>query len=570
MSKQSIADKYNTWLASPKVSSKDKQILKSFSETEINDAFFRDIEFGTAGIRGIIGPGTNRINYFTIRKAVVAFAKTVLERFPDAKTRGIAIAHDNRHMSREFTLDSAETLNRLGINTYIFNSLRPTPVLSFAVRYSNCVGGIMITASHNPKEYNGLKVYDETGCQLVPAKLERLLEINAELPSHIELQIEDAPHRGVNKVYGDEVDNAYIKEVEAIQLNPDLPKDNFPIVFSPQHGTSYELGMKIFDKLNYEVHPVKSQSKPDPDFGGTPTPNPEDPRAYEEAIKLAKKVNAKIILVTDPDADRVGVAYSDEYGDYNILTGNESGTLLLHYILNERKKRGLLTPKSTVYSTIVTTEFAKKVANSHGVNYKKFLTGFRYIGEAIEQGIQTNTEQFEFGFEESYGCLIAPFVRDKDALQALLMYAEMANYYLVNYDQNLGEAYDALQQQLGYHNDEVYSIEFPGAAGDKKMKQVMSAVRSRPYQKLISAKVVRIEDYFASEAYDKDGVTQINLPKSDVIAYYLFNDETIIIRPSGTEPKIKFYYGVSNPSRQYTEKRPAELHRKVMKQLGLR
>ncbi len=568
MSNQLIMSKYEQWLNSPKVSSRDKSLLATYSEEEIADAFYRDVEFGTAGLRGILGPGTNRVNYFTIRKAAVAFALALLDKFPDAKTRGVAIAHDNRHMSRELTLDTAETFNRMGINTYIFNSLRPTPVLSYAVRYSNCVGGVMITASHNPKNYNGFKVYDETGCQLVPDKLAPILAYNANLPEYLELEIKDAPVRGINTIYDDAIDDAYLADVKSIQINPNLAKEDFKIVYSPEHGASYYLAMKLAKELGYNVYPVESQVSPDPDFSGTLSPNPEDPKAYIEAIKLANEVHADVILITDPDADRVGVAYLDADGTYHLLTGNVSGTLLLDYVLGQRQKRGLLNELSTVYSTIVTSSFAETVTHSYGVKYAKFLTGFKFIGEAIEKANINHSGKFEFGFEESYGCLISDFVRDKDAIQALVLYAEMANYYRLE-GKTLGDAYEELQVKHGYQNDISYAISFPGPTGDLKMKEIMYKLRSAPLRKVLDKEVICYEDYLSSVAVCKDGTKEITLPTSDVLAIHLADKETIIVRPSGTEPKIKFYYGVSNKDKKYTQQRPRLLHDEMKRLLNI-
>ena len=330
-----IEENYRRWLNSPVVDEKTKKEILGMSEDEKNDAFFKDAEFGTAGMRGILGPGTNRLNIFTVRKSTVAFGVYLLEKFPNAKTSGVVISHDNRHMSREFTLDTAKTLNEMGINTFIFDSLRPTPELSFAVRELKAVGGVMITASHNPREYNGYKVYDENGCQLVPYRIERLLEILATLPDELSVTYKKAEVPGKNVILDDTIDNRYVEEVLSIRLNPDLDKKEFKVVYTPQHGTSYIPAMKIFEKAGYKdnIFPVLSQCTPDPDFSNTLSPNPEEPKAYIEPLKLAKELDADLIVMTDPDADRVGVAFKNSHGEFELLTGNQSGALLINYIL---------------------------------------------------------------------------------------------------------------------------------------------------------------------------------------------------------------------------------------------
>jgi len=351
----STKENYLRWLNSAKVSEQDKEILRKMDQKEIDDAFFKDVEFGTAGMRGVLGPGTNRLNNFTVKKATVAFAKYLLELFPNAKQEGVVISHDNRHMSREFTLLSAETLNDFGIKTYIFDALRPTPELSFAVRYLKACAGIMITASHNPKQYNGYKVYDETGCQLVPDKIKRLLEIIASLPNELEVEYEVAKQRGENILLDNRVDDEYVRLVESIAINKDLDKSNFKVVFTPNHGTSYVNSMRIFKDLGYRIYPVMSQVDPDPDFSGTLSPNPEDVRSFIEPIKLAKEIDADLIVMTDPDGDRVGLGYKAKDGSYQTLTGNQSAALLMDYIFSQKKAKGTLSDNGVMYYTIVTS-----------------------------------------------------------------------------------------------------------------------------------------------------------------------------------------------------------------------
>ena len=537
---------YQRWLNSPKVDEKTKEQLRKMDQGQIDDAFFKDVEFGTAGMRGVLGPGTNRLNEFTVRKATVAFAKYLLELFPKAKEMGVAISHDNRHQSREFTLLSAKVLNEFGIKAYIFDALRPTPELSFAVRYLKACAGIMITASHNPKEYNGYKVYDETGCQLVPDKIKRLLEILADLPNELEVEYQAADKLGETILLDNKVDDEYVRLCESIAINKDLDKSNFKIVFTPNHGTSYVPSMRIFKDLGYDIVPVLSQCTPDPDFSGTLSPNPEDPRSYIEGLKLAKEVGAKLLVMTDPDGDRVGLGYLASDGSYQTFTGNQSAAMLLDYILSERKKIGLLSDNGVMYNTIVTSSLGKEIAESYGVKTEQFLTGFKFIGNRIDYyEKQGHGPHFEFGYEESYGCLVAPFARDKDGCQAILLYCEMALFY-DKQGKPLDIVWDELQQRYGYHLDIAYSIEFKGSTGQQAMDNLMDGLHKEPLKELCGVKVVRVEDYFKQESYEGEKIEKIELPKSNVVKLFFENGNTITVRPSGTEPKVKFYIGMKS------------------------
>lgn len=539
----STKDNYLRWLNSAKVSEQDKEILRKMDQKEIDDAFFKDVEFGTAGMRGVLGPGTNRMNNFTVKKATVAFAKYLLELFPNAKEEGVVISHDNRHMSREFTLLSAETLNDFGIKTYIFDALRPTPELSFAVRYLKACAGIMITASHNPKQYNGYKVYDETGCQLVPDKIKRLLELIDSLPNELEVEYEVAKVRGENILLDNKVDDEYVRLVESIAINRDLDKSNFKIVFTPNHGTSYVNSMRIFNDLGYKIYPVMSQVDPDPDFSGTLSPNPEDPRSYIEPIKLAKEIDADLIVMTDPDGDRVGLGYKAKDGSYQTLTGNQSAALLMDYIFSQKKEKGTLSDNGVMYYTIVTSSLGGDVARHYGVKVEEFLTGFKFIGNRIDYYEKVgHGPKFEFGYEESYGCLIAPFARDKDGCQAILMYCEMALFYFLK-GMRLDEAWDDLCKRFGYHQDITYSMEFFGSEGQAKMNNLMNTLHNDPFIAINGLKVVKVDDIEKGERITKDGKEKLNLPKSNVVKLYLEDGSIVTVRPSGTEPKVKFYVG---------------------------
>ena len=540
---------YQRWLNSPKVDESIKQELRKMNQAQIDDAFFKDVEFGTAGMRGVLGPGTNRLNSFTVTKATVGFAQYLLELFPKAKEMGVVISHDNRHQSREFTLLSAKVLNDFGIKAYIFDALRPTPELSFAVRYLKACGGIMITASHNPKEYNGYKVYDETGCQLVPEKIKRLLDLIAALPNELDVEYKKADKLAETVMLDNKVDDEYVRLCESIAINKDLDKSNFKIVFTPNHGTSYVPSMRIFKDLGYDIVPVLSQCTPDPDFSGTLSPNPEDPRSYIEGLKLAKEVGAKLLVMTDPDGDRVGLGYLASDGSYQTFTGNQSAAILLDYILSERKKKGLLSDNGVMYNTIVTSSLGKEVAEAYGVKTEQFLTGFKFIGNRIDHYEKIgNGPHFEFGYEESYGCLVAPFARDKDGCQAILLYCEMALYY-DRLGKPLDVVWDELQQRFGYHLDIAYSIEFKGSTGQQAMDNLMDGLHKAPLRELSGVKVVRVEDYYKQEAYEADKVEKISLPKSNVVKLFFENGNTITVRPSGTEPKVKFYIGMKSKTK---------------------
>ena len=564
-------ENYNRWLNSPLVSENDKAILRSMNQEEIDDAFYKDIEFGTAGMRGIIGPGTNRMNIFTIKKACIGYARFLLSKYTDARVRGVAISHDNRHMSREFAIECANIINDMGINTYLFDSLRPTPELSYAIRYKNCCGGIMITASHNPKEYNGFKVYDSYGCQLTPNKITPLLEIISKLPDELSVKVVGVTEKGINQIFGPDVDDTYVALVETVQLNPNLDKSNFKIVYTPNHGASFINAMRVFKDCGYNVTPVLSQCDPDPDFKGTLSPNPEDPRSYIEAIKLAKEIDADLICMTDPDGDRVGLACKNKKGEYVLLTGNESAAILLDYILSERKKKGFLSSNGVMYNTVVTSGIGKLIAENYGVKTESFLTGFKYIGDRIQYYEEHGGPHFEFGYEESYGCLIKPFVRDKDGIQAILLYCEMALFYK-KLNITLDEAYSNLGRRFGYHKCKQFNIHFKGSSGNEKMKKIMEHLNDYPFLELLGNKVKIIENYFnlTRTDLDRNYVDNITgLPVGDLIKFYFEDGTNISIRPSGTEPKCKFYIEVVGNNEEEVNALPEKYYEALIKNQDL-
>ena len=547
---------FERWLNSPRLSDEEKQELLKMSDQEKDDAFFQNIEFGTAGMRGILGLGTNRMNVYTVKKATIAFALYLLEKFPNAKEAGVVISHDNRHMSREFTLLSSKILNEMGLETYIFDSLRPTPELSFAVRELHTVGGIMITASHNPKEYNGYKVYDENGAQLVPEKIKRLLEIIDEIPDELSINVKADEHPGHETVLSHVIDDEYVELVESIQIHPELSKDDFKVVFTPNHGTSYLNGMRVFKELGYHVIPVTSQCDPDPDFKGTLSPNPEDKRAFIEPIKVAKAHDADLIVMNDPDGDRCGLACKMPDGEYRLFTGNESGALLIHYIMSERQKMGTMPKKGILYDTIVTSDLGRKIARSFDVEVKSFLTGFKYIGNQLHYDeIMPNRPTFLFGYEESYGCLIKPFVRDKDGLQAILLYSEMALFYKKQ-GMSIYDALIKVQKEYGYHYDFVDSLYFEGSEGAAMMKKLMDDLHYHAPRAINGIKIIQIDDYLLQKSFDliDNKEKPLGLDKSDVIKIFLADDSWIAVRPSGTEPKCKFYIEVVGDKDSLKEK----------------
>lgn len=553
---------FERWLNSPRLSDEEKQELLKMSDQEKDDAFFQNIEFGTAGMRGILGLGTNRMNVYTVKKATIAFALYLLEKFPNAKEAGVVISHDNRHMSREFTLLSSKILNEMGLETYIFDSLRPTPELSFAVRELHTVGGIMITASHNPKEYNGYKVYDENGAQLVPEKIKRLLEIIDEIPDELSINVKVDEHQGHETVLSHVIDDKYVELVESIQIHPELSKDDFKVVFTPNHGTSYLNGMRVFKELGYHVIPVTSQCDPDPDFKGTLSPNPEDKRAFIEPIKVAKAHDADLIVMNDPDGDRCGLACKMPDGEYRLFTGNESGALLIHYIMSERQKMGTMPKKGIMYDTIVTSDLGRKIARSFDVEVKSFLTGFKYIGNQLHYDeIMPNRPTFLFGYEESYGCLIKPFVRDKDGLQAILLYSEMALFYKKQ-GMSIYDALIKVQKEYGYHYDFVDSLYFEGSEGAAMMKKLMDDLHYHAPRAINGIKIIQIDDYLLQKSFDliDNREKPLGLDKSDVIKIFLADDSWIAVRPSGTEPKCKFYIEVVGDKDSLKEKAEGLYH----------
>lgn len=533
----------------PNLDARYKDVLENMSEEEKNDAFYTLIEFGTAGMRGLLGPGTNRINIHTIRKATQGYANYIIAAGKEACEKGIAIGYDNRHMSREFAFDCADLLAKNNIRSYVFESLRPTPELSFAVRHLGCFGGIMITASHNPKEYNGYKLYDDKGCQLIPSLAAQVIDqVNA---IEDELAIDancTEEQKKLITVIGKDVDEEYYKNVLSIQLNPDVNKD-IKIVFSPEHGTANIPVQEVYKRAGYTCIPVEEQCTPDPDFSNTPTPNPEQPGAYELALEYAKKNDADLILVCDPDADRMGVGVKHN-GEYVVLTGNQSGSVEIEYICSQLTKQNKMPENPVMFNTVVTSDLGEKVAADYGVTTEKTLTGFKFIGEKVAKYEVTHEKNYVFGYEESYGSLIKPFVRDKDAPQACLMLAEACAYYKQE-GKDLVDVLDSLYDRHGTYEESQVALTLSGEAGANRIKEILANLRKDSPAEIGGTKVVKSEDYKECVIKEGDKVTELTgFTKSDVLKYYLEDGSWIAVRPSGTEPKCKFYYCIKGASKE--------------------
>ena len=560
-----VEERYEKWVSHPNLDPRYKDELNNMDAQEKNDAFYTLIEFGTAGMRGLLGPGTNRINIHTIRKATQGYANYIKKVGEAACKAGIAIGYDNRHMSKEFAFDCADLLAKNNIASYVFESLRPTPELSFAVRHLHCFGGIMITASHNPKEYNGYKLYDDKGCQLVPALAGQVIdEVNAiEDELAIDANCTDKQKKLVT-VIGKDVDEEYYKNVLSIQLNPDVKKD-IKIVFSPEHGTANIPVQEVYKRAGYTCIPVVEQCTPDPDFSNTPTPNPEQPGAYELALKYARENDADVILVCDPDADRMGVGVKHN-GDYVVLTGNQSGSVEIEYICSQLKEKGLMPENPVMFNTVVTSDLGEKVAADYGVETEKTLTGFKFIGEKVAKYEVTHEKNYVFGYEESYGSLIKPFVRDKDAPQACLMLAEAASFYKQQ-GKDLVDVLDSLYERHGTYEESQVALTLSGEVGANRIKEILADLRKEAPTEINGSKVVRSEDYKECTIREGDMVTELTgFTKSDVLKYYLEDGSWIAVRPSGTEPKCKFYYCIKGNSKEDAHEKTVA-YQQAMKEL---
>ena len=564
---------YKAWCENEYFDEDTRAELKSIAgdEKEIEDRFYKDLEFGTGGLRGVIGNGTNRMNVYIVRKATQGLANFIIKE--GTQDKGVAISHDNRRMSREFAQEAALCLAANGIKVYIFPSLRPTPELSFAVRELHCTAGIMVTASHNPPEYNGYKVYWDDGCQITAPKDTQIInEVKAvtDFNDVKTIDEEEARVRGLYNIIGYDMDDAFIAALKKQSLNGDIIKqvaDDIKIVYSPFNGTGNVPVRRILRELGFKnVYVVPEQEKPDPNFTTLEYPNPEDPKAFTYALRLAKEVDADIILATDPDADRLGVYSKDtKSGEYKSFTGNMSGMLIAEYLLSQRKEKGLLHENGAFVKTIVSTNLADLIAKEYNLKLIEVLTGFKYIGEQIKFFEQNNTYEYEFGFEESYGCLVGTHARDKDAISATVALCEAAAYYKTK-NMTLWDAMVALYEKYGYYKDAVKSIELKGIEGLAKIQENLETLRNNTPVRIGDYHVVSARDYKLDTIKDmKTGeVKPTGLPASNVLYYDLNDGAWLCVRPSGTEPKVKFYYGVKGTSLEDADKKSAAMGEEVL------
>ena len=564
---------YEQWIANPYFDEATKEELKNIAgdENEIKERFYMDLEFGTAGLRGIIGAGTNRMNIYVVRRATQGLANYIAK--VDKKSQGVAIAYDSRHMSPEFAQEAALCLAANGIKAYIFETLRPTPELSFAVRHLGCVAGINVTASHNPPEYNGYKVYWEDGAQITPPHDSGIMgEVKAisDWNTVKTMDKAEAEKAGLFEVIGKEVDDAYMAELKKQVIHMDAIQaegKNLKIVYTPLHGTGNIPARRILKELGFEnVYVVKEQELPDGDFPTVSYPNPEAAEAFELGLKLAKEVDADLVLATDPDADRLGVRVKDKNGEYHDLTGNMSGCLLANYEISQRKAvNGSLPEDGALIKTIVTTNLADAIARGYGVKLIEVLTGFKFIGQQILGFEKSGKGSYLFGFEESYGCLIGTYARDKDAIVATMALCEAAAYYKTQ-GKTLWDAMIEMYEQFGYYKDDIKAVTIKGIEGLQKIQDIMNSLRQNPPAEFAGHKVVAVRDYKADtiKNLETGEVTPTGLPNSNVLYYELTNDAWVCVRPSGTEPKVKFYYGVKGTSLADADEKSAVMGKAVL------
>jgi phosphoglucomutase len=558
-------EKYDLWESHTNL---DEEMVRLIQEMKNDDkakedSFYKELEFGTGGMRGEIGAGTNRMNIYTVRKASEGLARYIESFGEDAKKGGVAIAYDCRHKSPEFAMEAAKTIASHGIQTYVFESLRPTPVLSFAVRYLKAFSGIVVTASHNPPEYNGYKVYGPDGGQLPLLEADQVIEKVQEVENELDIQVsseEELKAKGLIKMIGEELDKEYLKHLTTISVHPELGQqmgEEVKVVFTPLHGTAnlpVRAGLQALGYKNVKI--VAEQELPDPDFSTVTSPNPEEHAAFELAIRDGKEIDADILIATDPDADRLGVAVKNTEGEYVILTGNQTGALFLHYLLSEKKATGTLPDNGVMLKTIVTSEFGRVIADSYDVATVDTLTGFKFIGEKMKQYEATGEYSFLFGYEESYGSLIGDFARDKDAVQAALMAVEICAFYKKQ-GKTMYEGLIDLYNQYGYYLEGMKSLTLKGKEGAEKIADLLTAFRNTPPAEVNGYAVEAVEDYSTQErlVVKSKTIEPIELPKSNVLKYFLEDGSWICVRPSGTEPKVKFYFGIqSNTLKQSKEK----------------
>ncbi len=567
-------ESYKSWLEADYIDSETKSELMDINgnDSEIKERFYKELEFGTGGLRGIMGAGTNRMNIYTVGKATQGIADYIKKNTSDGNIRGVAIAYDSRNMSSDFAKRSALVLCANGIKSYVFDSLRPTPELSFAVRHLGCIAGIVITASHNPPEYNGYKVYWEDGAQVTSPKDKEIINsVNAvNIPDVKIMDFDKAVEAGLYVTIGKEIDDEYIKNVKSQALNSDIVKsvaDSIKIVYTPLHGTGNKPVRRVLSEIGFKnVYVVPEQELPDGNFPTVGYPNPEDPKAFTLAVKLAKEVGADVIIGTDPDADRVGVLVKNSNGDYTILNGNMTGSLLTNYVLSQRKEKAILPSNGAVIKTIVTTEMIRPIAKDYGVKVFDVLTGFKYIGEKIKEFEKSGEYSFIFGFEESYGCLSGTYARDKDSVVASMLIAELTAFYK-SQGKTLYDGLEELYKKYGFYREGITSITLKGIEGTERIGFIMDTLRSEPPKDFCGTGVKWIKDYTKDNF--KNVITgeeeKNSLPFSNVLYYTLENDDWVCVRPSGTEPKIKIYYGVKETTEEKAKNRIDDMANYVKK-----
>ncbi len=566
----SYQENYQKWVDFVELPDYLRQDLENMDEKTKEDAFYTNLEFGTAGMRGLVGAGTNRINIYVVRQATEGLARLIESKGGNEKERGVAIAYDSRHFSPEFAFESAAVLAKHGIKSYVFESLRPTPELSFAVRYLNCFAGIMVTASHNPAPFNGYKVYGEDGGQMPPHDADALTTyIRAiENPFAVEVaDVETEKASGLIEVIGEAVDIEYLKEVKDININPALIEEfgkDMKIVYTPLHGTGEMLARRALAQAGFDsVQVVEAQATADPDFSTVTSPNPESQAAFALAEELGRQVGADVLVATDPDADRVGVEVLQKDGSYLNLSGNQIGAIMAKYILEAHKNAGTLPENAALCKSIVSTDLVTKIAESYGATMFNVLTGFKFIAEKIQEFEEKHNHTYMMGFEESFGYLIKPFVRDKDAIQAVLVVAELAAYYRSR-GLTLADGIEEIYKEYGYYAEKTISVTLSGVDGAEQIKAIMAKFRNNAPTEWNATAITVVEDFKAQTATVADGtVTNLTTPPSDVLKYTLADGSWIAVRPSGTEPKIKFYIAVVGETNEESQAKIANIEAEI-------
>lgn len=558
-------DHYERWLAYPELEPSLRKDMEDKTEHELEEMFHSSLGFGTGGMRGILGAGTNRLNVYTIRKANDGLARYLVKNYRKSELiRGVCIAYDNRKMSKEFAIESAKVLGYYGIKSYLFDDLRPTPELSFAVRHLKAIAGIVITASHNPPNYNGYKIYDDSGCQYTPFYADQIVSMVEEVTDLFSVPVlEESELKllGLLEYIGKEIDDAYVALVKTVLLHPTLEK-KLKVVFTPLHGTSRVLGARLLEECGFTFFPVMSQFNQDSSFSTVKSPNPESPAAFEEAIKVGNIHQADLLIATDPDADRLGIAIKQESG-YLLLSGNQTGAILIDYLLKQRRVLQTLPKRGVVFNTIVTSDLGAKIAREFGYDVISTLTGFKFIGEQAKL-IEKSDVEFLFGYEESYGYVVKDFVRDKDSLQAMMLAVDAANYYLVTEGKTLVDKLHDIYKEYGYYLEALHSIDLFGIEGAKRINRIVEWFRNHPVRFIAGNKVDIIEDYETGKRLQNRSIKMLTLPRSNVIKTILENGDWFVLRPSGTEPKLKLYVGVTGQTLEEAQERLHSLSKAIL------